>query len=189
MFENLFKKTKADPSEKLSTNHLRTLLVLLMFCACVTLIWTSSQFYKKHKMASAAKAETQQCLLIVDKIIQARTKPSFAVVDPQSTAKITEQIEFSLKESGIPVGNLIRVDPRPPKRIGKSCYKKQYTHLELHNATLPSLVRFLHILSDTDLKLNISELKLRTPRRDDKTINEKEFWQTELVLTQLIFSP
>lgn len=176
-------------SENHPTNHLRTLLVLLMFCACVILIWTSSQFYKKHKMANTANAEVHQCRLLVDKIVQARTKPSFAVADPQSTAKITEQIEFSLKESGIPVGNLIRVDPRPAKRIGKSCYKKQYTHLELHNATLPSLVKFLHMLCDNDLKLNISELKLRTPRHDDTAANKNEFWQTELVLTQLIFSP
>lgn len=130
-----------------------------------------------------------ECKAIAKKITDLRRRKQRALLRTKPTDELNRRIDAWAKQAGISSENLIRIQPREPRRIGDSQYLEQITELEVYETTLPKLIQFSQIAEQNGEGLKLSSLRVSPPRSASSEQGKTEVWSAEMALTYLIYSP
>lgn len=146
--------------------------------------------YDLHAAAQAAAIDThdqlQVCRRQAAEIEQIRRQPKFAAVAVLTDQDLSERVQTARDAAGIAETALDLIDPQPVSAIGRSAYSRRPVAIDLRSVSLEQAALFVDRLTDVESGVWVSQLRLSPVRR---TETDEEFWNTELVLTQLLFSP
>lgn len=124
----------------------------------------------------------------IEDIDRLRQAPRVAALQLESPAQITNRIANARQAAGLSDSSLLREQPLDPQRIERSDFEMRSTTIELAPATLPQIIRFCDALRDEETGSVIRDIMLTEPQnRETGTAEEK--WASQLILTQMIFSP
>lgn len=166
-------------------------LPMLIFLATLTIgagwsyLWMSAD----REAAESSRDNLQACLQLTTQIKKLREKPLWAGSSTRSAGELARILETSAKKANIPAGSIVQIDPQPARRLGKTAYKEQPTHIELQDIALKQLVFLLLELTDEESGAELAELRLSAPRDEPSSSEKQELWNAEVTLTHLIFSP
>ena len=176
--------------------------IFLMIALAIVAVYLYGESHSAKRNADETVRQFNESREYAKKIIELREQPELITAEFRSSLQIAQFIKTAMTVAELPEENLIRIEPRGTQRIAKTPYLEQPFHLELQRVTMPQLVRFLHHLSVHD-RLETSDLRLHilresfSPRRGTGEEREggdgedegPEFWNAELVLTNVLFSP
>jgi hypothetical protein len=130
-------------------------------------------------------AEVKSKLADIDRLKRA---PKVAALQLESPAEITNRIAAALQVAGLSKSNLLKEEPLDPQRIQRTDFDQRITMIDLTPATLPQIIKFCDALRDEETGTIVRDITLTEPQGGaNGGVEEK--WETELVLTQMIFSP
>lgn len=162
--------------------------ILIMTVLLLLALFLNSERGKSERAAQEAAEHWGLCRDYSSKIIELKEKPVLVSSQTHSSAQIAQTIKSAMTFAEIPEENLVRVEPRSSKRIEKTPYLEQLSHLELQNITMEQLIRFLHRLSTLG-QLEANDLRLRESAVSSPETTGLEYWNAEIILTNLIFAP
>ncbi len=130
--------------------------------------------------------DLQEARSLVADIQRLRQQPRVASLEVEPPSQIAVRVSAALQAAEIPTASLIRVDPQPAVRQGRSPYQLRATQIELQEVSLEQVIRFAHHLGDERQGMTVRDLFLSEPRTESAS---GEVWDAEVTLTQMIFSP
>ncbi len=160
----------------------------LGFGLLVTLLLAS--LFQALRAQSAVKDAAENltaCRQSAERIRSLRTQPAQASLLARSSGEWARPIELAAKAAQLDPGQLLRIEPQPPRRLGQTVYQEQATHVELENASLKQVVVFLHAITAPKHGLGVKSLRLRAPQR--AAAASPEVWVVELTLNSFVFDP
>jgi hypothetical protein len=162
---------------------------LLLLTLALTGVGGSYWHYLQNvSRLDAAAQNLRHCEIIAEKIADARQTPQRVRLQSWSQDDLGTAVEKAATAAQLARDRLLRIDPQPAKRIGKTDYLDQATEVELAGVTLRQLVDFIYEITHSDDQLDAATLRLRAPH--DLTNNPgQELWLADVVLTQRIFAP
>jgi hypothetical protein len=164
-------------------------LTAALFAALLAMAgWSYCEFSNSSAAAAAAAGDLAACRDLVGQIKALRQKPVLVGTKARTSTEVAHSIEAAAKNAGLPLTNILQIDPQSPRRLGNSAYEEQPTRVELRNVTLKQLLVFLYALANDGTGLNLAELRLGAPR-DEMNAGTEETWLAEVTLTHLIFAP
>ena len=170
---------------KRRTVILRYILWAAALAAALACYW----FYAENtSRLHAAAGNLQRCEELAAQIAGARQAPRRAQLATRSADDLGSIIEKSTAEAQLARDRILRIDPQPARRLGKTDYLEQATEVELVGVSLRQMVEFLYNLGRTDEELNVSTLRLRTPHGTMEGAGA-ELWLADVVLAQRIYAP
>ena len=145
-----------------------------------------------YERANRARLEStsrnlQSCQALAAKITQFRHSPHKARLATRSSDDLASLIEKAASDAQLASDRVVRIDPQPAKRIGKTDYLNQATEVELVNISLRQLVSFLFNLATSESDLGVSILRLQVPHNGNSA--STELWLADIVLTQRVYAP
>lgn len=164
----------------------RAILVLIL--AAVLAVaggWSYAYVADQRRAALAALADLDDCRRMAAQIETLRRRPSLAAQNQRGSAETIGLIEQSAKAAQLASGNLVRILPEPPRRLGDTVYVEKPTRVMLKNVTLQQLVAMVHGIITDKNGLHARSVRLTAPSPEDTG----PAWTAELVLTYLIFEP
>ena len=126
--------------------------------------------------------ELQQKLLEIDRI---STVPRVAALELEAPDRISNRLSAAMKEAGMSDNLLANQTPLPPQRIGQSDFTLRRVEIKLNAETIPQIVAFCDALKDESTGSVVRDLQLYEPR----SMGATETWNSQMTLTQVIFSP
>lgn len=164
------------------------------FAALLVLAVTYWMMCQSEKQFHLAIEQQRQCERLVLDIQTLQNRPGVAALVVDSARKITSRAEEALLRAGVDSTSLIRIEPQSAVRLRDSDYRVRTTRLQLADMTLEQLLKFTHAMTDASLGTSVRDLDLTAANRransDYKSKQElADYWNAQLVLTQLIFSP
>ncbi len=165
-----------------------TMLFFYVGLACMVVL-CYRHLHASEKAARTAAVNVNECRRLVESITAMRHQPILAGIQRRSSEELSERIDRFGKQANFASNSIQSIDPLTPIRVGETAYKEQTTQIELRDVTLPQLAHFLRLLTEEDLELRLSSLRLSAPQIGASTSIESETWRAELTLTYLIFSP
>ena len=117
-----------------------------------------------------------------------RDSPKVAALRLESPAEITGRIARAGEVAGLPQSALLKVGPQEPRRLQRSDFKVRATEIDLAAHDLPTIIAFCDALRDESTGTRVRDLTLTAPGTDAAGAN-RELWEAQLVLTQIIYSP
>ncbi len=124
----------------------------------------------------------------LDDIKRLQTGPKVAALQLESPAEITNRVDLARQKAGLPQASLLKTQPQEPKRIERSDFEVRSTDIDLSAASLPQIYAFCVALHDEETSTVIRDITLNEPRNGGAG-GRQEKWESQLVLTQMIFSP
>lgn len=121
-------------------------------------------------------------------IRQLQQAPKIAALQLESPAEIANRIAGALQAAGLTEATLMKEEPSEPQRIQRTDFEIRSTVIELAPAALPQILRFCEALRDPETGTLVRDITLSIPRNQEDS-EAKEEWESQLVLTQMIFSP
>lgn len=167
----------------------RKLPLLLLLAICILPAWAYHEMQTNQQAAIESAEQLDECRKLTGTIKQLREKPLQASNQLLSVAQLARSIEEAAEQAKIPLEQLVQIDPRAARRIAKTPYKEQPTHIELRGITLRQLTTLLHVISKKDPGTCITEIRLHAPRLIQEKYQKKEPWNVEITLTSLLFVP
>lgn len=157
--------------------------------AAVCALAVSYVYYAgKSGRLDAARDSVRGCEQLAAQIGQIRQAPQKARLTTRSADDLGTVVEKAAADAQLARDRVLRIDPRPAKRLGKTDYLDQATEVELVSVSLQQLVGFLCNLTASDGELGMSTLRLQMPHTSsDSTSNE--LWLADVILTQRIYAP
>ena len=154
-------------------------------------VWAGWRWYAERSATHRAVRELAACRQLATEIAALKSRPKSAVLQPQTDQQITLAIQQAAQFAEIPDGDILRITPQQGRRLGKSPHIQQPTTVEIRQATLGQISRFLAELSVTDMRLQPTSIRLSAPRMspEEAGATRTERWSCEFVLTYLVFSP
>jgi hypothetical protein len=124
----------------------------------------------------------------LNEIKQLQRAPKVAALQLESPAEIANRIAKALEVAGLSESTLMKEEPSDPQRVQRTDFELRATSIELAPATLPQILRFCEALQDPETGTVVRDIVLNTPRNGEPGAKE-ETWESQMVLTQMIFSP
>ena len=129
--------------------------------------------------------ETAQKLAEIQRL---RTAPKVAALQLEAPAEIVNRIAAARKTAGLPQSSLLQQQPLDPQRIGRTDFQQRSTTIELAPATIMQILKFCDALRDEQTGTIVRDIRLTQPETAQVS-GDQEKWETEMTLTQMIFSP
>jgi hypothetical protein len=169
------------------TTRENRLPLLLFVVFSILAFWLYGEVCRAHRGAVEAVTSARICQEFSRRIVELQERPELISGQMSTTAQIAQSVEAAMLEAEIPAAGLVRIEPRSAIRFERTPFLQQPSHLELRDVTLQQLIRFLHVLS-TRNRLEATDLRIHAPRTV-VTESGPEYWNAELVLTNIIYSP
>lgn len=163
-----------------------TWLVLAVGAATAAISYT--YWAKNTGRCITAHAAAERCQQVATQLEQLRAAPQKARLASRSADDLGSVVEKAATDAQLARDRVLRIDPQPAKRLGKSDYLEQTTEVELLAVSLRQLIGFVYNLSDADRELAMGSLRLQVPHTAENSGGE-ELWLANLVLTQRIYAP
>jgi hypothetical protein len=157
--------------------------------AALAAVAISYGYYSKHTSRLAiAASNVRSCQELAVEIKRVRQAPQRAQLATRSLEDLGSVIEKAAAEAQVGRDRVLRIDPQPARRLGKTDYMEQGTEVELLAVSLQQLVGFLYNVARADDQLKVEILRLRTPHGANDSTRE-ELWTVDLVLAQRVYAP
>jgi hypothetical protein len=111
--------------------------------------------------------------------------PRVAALELEAADRIVNRIDAALLKAGLKDTLLANQTPFEPQRIGQSNFKIRRVEIELNAATVLEIAAFCDALKDESTGSVVRDLQLFAPTRT----GSRETWNSQMILTQIIFSP
>ncbi len=134
-----------------------------------------------------AQADLDEVSRKLGEINRLRQAPKVAALQLESPAEIANRVSAARESAGLPQSSLLKEQPLDPARIQRSDFELRATNVELSAATLQQIITFCEALRDEETGTVVRDITLTEPQNDNRGGQEK--WESQLVLTQMIFSP
>jgi hypothetical protein len=153
-------------------------------------VWSYLQMQSASGMLSASQQNYAVCRRAADEIAKLRGSGALEVSgSSQSTGQIVHAIEESMGTAGLSSDKIGRIDPQPPRKVAESSYQEQITQIEVRQASLPQLITMLHKLSIGTARLNVKQLRVSAPAREQPAANSIETWTADVSLSAISYAP
>jgi hypothetical protein len=165
--------------------RLQSLLLLLLVFSAGGGYW----YYAANTARLDSAAENlNNCKKLAAEITQTRLAPVRARLATWSQDDLGTVVEKAAADAQLERDRILRIDPQPEKRLGKTDYLEQATEVELLRVTLRQLVDFIYNVTSSDDQLEVTTLRLRTPHEATGEATPEQ-WLADVVLTQRIYAP
>ncbi|MEO1614277.1 MAG: hypothetical protein AAFV88_00420 [Planctomycetota bacterium] len=121
----------------------------------------------------------------IDEIQRWSAAPRVAALDVESPDRILNRILNALDEAGLARTTLSNQTPSEPQRLGQSDFQLRKVDITLGRATMAEVIRFCEALRDESTGSLVRDLQVFDP----ETTRGRETWKSQMILTQVIFSP
>ncbi|MCS7465526.1 hypothetical protein NZK35_02435 [Stieleria sp. ICT_E10.1] len=121
----------------------------------------------------------------LDEIERVADAPRVAALELEEPNQILDRINAALKQANLSSDLLSNQTPNQPQRIGQTDFKLRRVEIKLNAATVPQIIAFCEALRDEATGSLVRDLQLFDPRQS----GSRETWNSQLTLTQIIFSP
>jgi hypothetical protein len=159
------------------------LLILSVYTAIS--LWNLRSTTRRYRQAQQDQQEVSELLRQIQRF---RQTPKVAALQLESPAEITNRIARALQAAGLSESSLMKEEPSDPQRLQQTDFEVRSTVIELAPAGLPQILRFCEALRDPETGTMVRDLVL-SPPRDQENDRGQERWKSQMVLTQMIFSP
>ena len=133
----------------------------------------------------ADRQDLRELQAMLDEIRQVADAPRVAALEMEAPDQILNRIDAALKSSGLSPNLLANQTPLEPQRIGRSDFELRRVEIELDAATIEQVAAFCDALRDESTGSIVRDLQLFDPQRNGR----RETWNSQMTLTQVIFSP
>ena len=164
----------------------KTVAVVLIYAALI--IGATWYYGKNQSRVESGRTSVAACERIASQITQLRQAPQKIRLSTRSADDLGSVVEKAAADAQLARDRIVRIDPQPAKRVGKTDYLEQSTEVELLPASLRQLVSLLCSLASSGSDLNIYTLRLQAPHSTPGP-NVPEAWSADIVLTQRIYEP
>ena len=169
-------------------NRKRLLVALVMVVLGIYAWFGVRDARSAQSRLSEARADLAEITEKLADIERLKTAPKVAALQLESPAEIANRISAAREAAGLPQSSLMKEQPLDPVRIDRSDFELRATDIELSAATLSQIIAFCDALRDTQTGTTVRDITLSEPRNGAGSGNQEK-WETQLVLTQMIFSP
>jgi hypothetical protein len=159
-------------------------LVILAIYAVISVMGAASATQR----LSQTRADLRELSQKLNEIKQLQTAPKVAALHLESPAEIANRIAKALESAGLSESTLMKEEPSDPQRVQRTDFEVRATSIELAPATLPQILRFCEALQDPETGTVVRDIVLNAPRNEEQGVKQ-ETWESQMVLTQMIFSP
>ena len=111
--------------------------------------------------------------------------PRVAALDIESPDEIVIRINAAVQQARLPRDPVVSQTTSEPQRIGRSDFSSRTVEIKLKSATVEQIVAFCDALKDESTGSVVRDLTLYNP----KSSGNRETWESQMTLTQTIFSP
>jgi len=161
---------------------------LTLLAPALAIVGMSYWHYSKNINAlNNCLANVESCQRLAAEIDLIRQAPQRARLTTRSADDQGAAVEKAASKAHLARDRVLRIDPQPPKRLGKSDYLEQATEIELLAVSLRQLVELTFNLGRGDSELAVGTLRLRMPHEAEQA--GPELWLADIVLTQRIYAP
>jgi hypothetical protein len=171
-----------------STSRTRRLTVIALGLLSVYSISSALSVRSAHERWTMAQQDLREVAYKLQEIQQLQQSPKVAALQLESPAQIANRIAAALQLAGLPESTLMKEEPSAPQRIQRTDFEIRSTAIELAPATVPQILRFCEALRDPETGTMVRDLTL-SPPRDEENGDVEERWESQMILTQMIFSP
>lgn len=147
--------------------------------------WSYGQLAEARRAGAAAAGDLEACRSLAGHIRRYRQQPARAAEFERASTETTAPIEQAAREAELRDGQLERITPKPPRRLGDSVYKEKPTEVQLRDVSLKQVYDLLSRLTAPQVGLSVRSIRLTAPRPEDT----EDRWNCEVELTYLIFDP
>ena len=159
-------------------------LVILAIYAVISVMGAASAAQR----LAQARGDLRDLSQKLNEIEQLQRAPKVAALQLESPAEIANRIAKALEAAGLSESTLMKEEPSDPQRVQRTDFEIRATSIELAPATLPQILRFCEALRDPETGTVVRDIVLRAPRNEGPD-GKQETWESQMVLTQMIFSP
>ena len=131
------------------------------------------------------RAELLELERLLGEMEQVADAPRVAALELEAPNQILDRINAALTEAKLSPNLLSNQTPNEPQRIGQTDFKLRRVEIKLNAATLEQIAAFCDALRDETTGSVVRDLQLYDPKRSGSI----ETWNSQLTLTQVIFSP
>lgn len=121
----------------------------------------------------------------IDDIKRLSSAPRVAALELESSDATLNRIHDALSKAGLSQDALSNQAPQTPQRIGQTDFTMRTVEIYLKHAPLEKIVAFCDALRDEETGSVVRDLDLSEPKSSGPT----EQWKSQMILTQMIFSP
>lgn len=153
------------------------------------LIWSYSVRLGAQNRSTIEQSKLADCELLAKKIAKLRQRKQRALLQTKPADELNRKIDSWAKQASLRSTQIVRIQPREPRRVGDTHYLEQVTELELQEAALPKLIQLCQLAEQNGDGLKLSSFRLSPSRISATADDAEETWTAELELTYLIYSP
>lgn len=153
------------------------------------LIWSFSVRLEAQNRSIVELSKLTDCELLAKKIAKLRQRKQRALLQTKPADELNRKIDTWAKQANIESTQIVRIQPREPRRVGDTHYLEQVTELELQETALPNLIQLCQLAEQNGEGLKLSSFRISPSRISAIEDEAKETWSAELALTYLIYSP
>ncbi|KAA5541085.1 hypothetical protein FYK55_19525 [Roseiconus nitratireducens] len=162
-------------------------LLVTGLIACLALAAVDSVLRARSTAAAlrSDREDLRELRTMLAEIEQVADTPTVAALQIESADEILNRINAALAEAGLSPSLLASQTPGQPQRIGQSDFTLRKIEIILNAAAVDQVVAFCDALRDESRGSVVRDLSLYDPQRNGR----RETWKSEMILTQMIFSP
>lgn len=156
------------------------IIVLALFAASsVMKTWSA------EKRLQLDRQDLQELQRLLDEMEQVAAAPRVAALELEAPNQILDRINAALTQNNLSPDLLANETPSEPQRIGQSDFKLRRVEIQLNAASIEQIAAFCDALKDESTGSVVRDLQLYDPRQT----GSRETWNSQMTLTQVIFSP
>lgn len=163
----------------------RLLAAVAIFMLAGWAAWSISSTRELESRLQNDQSDLVDLRAKLDEIERLADAPTVAGLDVDSSDRIINRISEALDQAGLSPGMLSNQAPSSPLRVGQTDFMIRSVDIKLKACSVPQIVSFCKALKDESSGTVVRDLRLFDPQR----FGRRETWQSQLTLTQLVYSP
>ena len=170
-----------------SVSRQRILVAAALFVLGIYALLSLRDAWSAQTRLDQARSDLAEVIDKITHINALQSAPRVAALGLETADEFVNRIAAALQAAGLPQSSLNDQSSSKPVRVQRSDFKLRKVTIKLKPATLNQIITFCDELRDEETGTVIRDLTLTVPKND--TGGDAEKWESELILTQMIFSP
>lgn len=161
------------------------LLALVVMGVMLSSVWCYGQLSEARSRASVEGAALSHCEALAGQIQALRDEPTLADDHAMLKSDMTRHIADAAAKASLGEKKLVTIDHQNARRIGRTPYLEKPTRVTLRDVHLPEVLTMLYTLTQDNVRLNVSRLRLTAPR----DVEDTNTWSVDATVTYRIYDP
>ncbi|MEL6104629.1 MAG: hypothetical protein AAFU85_01275 [Planctomycetota bacterium] len=169
----------------MSVTTWRWIIAAAVLALGINAVLSVTQVWGDAKRLQQDRAGLRLMVKQINEIQAVADAPRVAALDIESPDEIVNRINAAVEQASLPRDPVASQNTSEPQRVGKSDFSSRTVEIELKAATVQQIVAFCEALRDESTGSVVRDLMLFNP----KSSGNRETWESQMTLTQTIFSP